>query len=1746
MERRVGSIPLHNSVGFRDEIVQPRSTTIDGYVEPMLRFNGDTGDYDWSTSNVQFTPHRSHLREPSVNQYVGRMISTRPDDITRTIMGFHQPQYSVSLHQSDDPRLSDFNLVLKKSLGVSEFDNYVTRSLEIITVLWSKTTVETARRPVCAMYIKPHDLHERNSLEVSLIVIDWKTDPTVVWPLLGTMFARVEEYMIEHNHLALFCYTRNLKVGPGRMFIPHWVLYQIGFRGRTPTMGKARPFEPLRYEGDINTIVYEVDRLLDGSTLDDAVAHLEPRFRDQARGLQRRRYTHVFVALSDQGDADAILVVYEAPDVPDLRPIPSTRQSHATFFTRTDYSRQQEAIAELVSLLSRWEALIPADWYILTLTLYFTTDKPVTDACGYEAMDGPYKYTIGRQRDDDDEYKEAGDGKRQRIQGRIEPHWDTRQIMEKDQDYEQKLDPYLDADTAGLVQQYAQANFVVGPVVVLSELKDKQRKQWSENVYNWFGASDIASTAHVVLTNPITKQGVALLRAVELESSLVVSTYPIIGWEIDDPTIVQSLYGKLEQWASSRGYTDIRIARPKETDCRRPNQGGYVPLSQRFYDDMGFQRLPGEWAYILYLDGDGPTVKKQHTEGRIPRSLDVQFDTESDERKHVHEELTRHMHNDTATMVSSYSDQSYTVSIVRSPQDYDLLKRRIEAKMATPGLDDRTLQYLWSWRDLHQRPDSIWTVLWDRSDTPYPLVMIEGTEIASIPRLMVEGVSCDESMAPTVLSVLPGMLARLEHWAIYESGVDMGEMLFTAPSRVRVGYGHADDVDIPWTMWEQMGFHTTVEEVEVRLPLTRDYKEGHINKRQRVQGRIKHAMSRIPRSFDVRFDTDDNEQRMVHHALTRHVDPDSARLVQQYNRPGRIQPNPDPRITGDTDRVYQPFLRDHLDRDSASIVSGYMEEYRVELYKENDVSNITDPALQQAMRYRAPQENDRAVIALVSNETNSAVAWLICSGQWKPLNNNQPRFMSVTETMKLSNRDVSLATPLYSKLEQYAEGLGYDGLEVPAYVTSYTDLHDGYAGLPRDFFENMGFVVATSEVTGLPKRSWVLMFHPTEEFKEGEPSNKRMRIRGRIQPNPDPRIKGEGDRMYQSYYSNHLDRDSASLVSGYMEEYRVELYTGGQVLDETVTDPNIRVAMEKWPMPLRSTSAVLLVLISNQTNLMVASLQASDLVISNRTTYKERRYMHMGGRLILTNGDLSLLKRLFGRLEQYAEDRGYDGLQVPSYVHEYANGTESLSQQTELPNDYFESMGFVWNNANVTRRGYDNCWLLEFHPADNEEYKEGEPTNKRMRVQGRVAPAAPPPPTDPHPLIAALIEQSPDDTDTIAEWRDILNKPDTLCKTGFGLSFEQVLFAKDGKKQRKKLLAQLNPLAYDTESGTLQLTKTEVMNLNDGVLRSKADWTFQFSGVNKTEMHTTYTATWSSPIIPDFQAQLVITQETLDDPSKWNATAVFDPDSGVLDMTSVKFESNKVTLMYDDNDNDVHYSLEHVLPPTAIQVLNDHRHFDEALAQLASHKGVMQIDPYRELEDEHKADVLQVATSRLLSTPSQQHPMLEKPITLVDNGDTVPEVGGDRAAWLAKEGALNVEKLHGFENDEQKAAYIHKCDLKYAKHLQDNLEESDNARFVALDHKMDAIAKLLEEKPKEAFVLPPRSTNPDPHEGDATRELYNNAAVKDLPLHTKRKAEDDPKPRKKHHESDEVDPVSEAHAKSSLGDKEEEESEAED
>ena len=365
----------------------------------------------------------------------------------------------------------------------------------------------------------------------------------------------------------------------------------------------------------------------------------------------------------------------------------------------------------------------------------------------------------------------------------------------------------------------------------------------------------------------------------------------------------------------------------------------------------------------------------------------------------------------------------------------------------------------------------------------------------------------------------------------------------------------------------------------------------------------------------------------------------------------------------------------------------------------------------------------------------------------------------------------------------------------------------------------------------------------------------------------------------------------------------------------------------------------------------------------------------------------------------------------------------------------------------------------------------------------------------------------------------------------------KLLFTKDPKKLRKQFLAQLDPLVVDDSE--LLLSKHDLFDLMEGVFTTHATWSFEFLPT-RDKFHILYQAKWMSPILPDFEAQLTITEKTLSDPSKWNCTARLEPGGDIVDLYVSYDGVDSVTMTYtaEDQSSDVHYSIVHKCPPHVLSVLNDHSgHFDTVLANLAASQGAMNLDPYHQLEsDSHKKQVLAKAQQRLLTPASIEAGI--KPIKFVDNGDKVPDAGGDRALWLAKQGALNVDYLNGLDTDNKKAHYIHKCDLRYAKHLLLQSEGGDDTSRVAeLSHKIDVLTQLMAKPTPESLELAPKSTKTDPHEGDALRELHNNDAVQGLPIHTQAPTRQEtipPPPDDDEDEVDAVEPISKAHADSVL------------
>ncbi len=383
-----------------------------------------------------------------------------------------------------------------------------------------------------------------------------------------------------------------------------------------------------------------------------------------------------------------------------------------------------------------------------------------------------------------------------------------------------------------------------------------------------------------------------------------------------------------------------------------------------------------------------------------------------------------------------------------------------------------------------------------------------------------------------------------------------------------------------------------------------------------------------------------------------------------------------------------------------------------------------------------------------------------------------------------------------------------------------------------------------------------------------------------------------------------------------------------------------------------------------------------------------------------------------------------------------------------------------------------------------------------------------------HPLVAQFLQANADvDAEgmpailrTANEMSEQLLRPDSECHTGFGADLGEVLREKKNKV-RAALINQLNPLALDADTTKVYLLPADAQALLSQTINTRAAWNFKFQPGLST-FYVTYRAQWSSPIFPGFQAQLVINEQTLNDPSKWESTGQLDDVSGVIEL---KPEYDPQTAVITLTSADGMYWIRHRCPDATITVLTSRNSFKEAMVHLTTWGGVLDKEKFVQIEhpDDRQVtlDRAEAALLKMYKGMAEPNPVFNKKLKLVDNGGVVPEVGGDRAKWLANEGALDVQKLHGLETDEEKAAYIHKSDMRFAR-LQ-RLQATTSKRFAELTDRIDAANDLLNQR---ALTLLVKSENPDPHEGDAVKELHDNPAARTLPAHLKPEPGRKPRP----------------------------------
>lgn len=365
-----------------------------------------------------------------------------------------------------------------------------------------------------------------------------------------------------------------------------------------------------------------------------------------------------------------------------------------------------------------------------------------------------------------------------------------------------------------------------------------------------------------------------------------------------------------------------------------------------------------------------------------------------------------------------------------------------------------------------------------------------------------------------------------------------------------------------------------------------------------------------------------------------------------------------------------------------------------------------------------------------------------------------------------------------------------------------------------------------------------------------------------------------------------------------------------------------------------------------------------------------------------------------------------------------------------------------------------------------------------------------------HPLVAALVASEDEDSDaeTIEYWRNVFARPDTIVKAFFGSSFDDVLFGDEGWRQAVK--NELHPLVIDDENNSLRLLPRDKFELQMNQLRSYTTWSFSYHPA-VASMYFLCTAMWRSPLIPAFEAQLTITQDTLATPNQWVAVGRFGvdgEDDNELTEMEVKLDptDRSIELVNKDRDD---IGLRTVCSEYVWNKLTNVAEVRRGLEELLASEDYLK-KSYNATQPSGLKDIMLNKAAVQLFKDSTYHRRDPK-VDLVDNGDKVPEVGGARAAWLAKEGALDVDRLHDLDGDKDKAEYVHRSDLDYAKHQRATTQDNDD--HVLLTHRIDELEKLLAGAHPDAFALQEGATDKVGRD-DALREWHDHPAVASLPM----------------------------------------------
>lgn len=234
------------------------------------------------------------------------------------------------------------------------------------------------------------------------------------------------------------------------------------------------------------------------------------------------------------------------------------------------------------------------------------------------------------------------------------------------------------------------------------------------------------------------------------------------------------------------------------------------------------------------------------------------------------------------------------------------------------------------------------------------------------------------------------------------------------------------------------------------------------------------------------------------------------------------------------------------------------------------------------------------------------------------------------------------------------------------------------------------------------------------------------------------------------------------------------------------------------------------------------------------------------------------------------------------------------------------------------------------------------------------------------------------------QWKDSIEKPDSVVTSGFGLTavsvVDRILGRVNGIANLQTLRDQLAEGVMGGEEPQFRMSDHEVEDLAHGVLKVRSRWEVKlepYPSMDQGVLHTTLQAKWSSPYIPAFQAQVTINDSEVGDPSKFLATGVLGPDTGVVRLyASFDKEAGSLTLATEDGT----YSI-----VTTFQDDQDSKAFHDMLekGKIADDRGKVstlvkknllhpKILTAFHLSDEDKKIVVDEASSRLLVEMAKQ------------------------------------------------------------------------------------------------------------------------------------------------------------------------------